>query len=444
MFEGIQEKLEKTFRWITGYGRLSPRNIEDALQELRVSLLEADVHHKVVDDLLSSVKTKSLGREVMESITPGQQFIKIFRDEITALLGEPSELNLSGRPPIVIMLVGLQGSGKTTTAAKLAKLLKERNKRHPCLAASDLKRPAAVEQLKVLGESLGIPCLSPREKDDVLSFVSTIKKEASSIGCDTVALDTAGRLHTDREMMDELKEIKARVMPNETLLILDAMAGQDAVRVAEEFLSGIGFDAAILTKADGDARGGAALSLRAVTGRPIRFLGVGEKLNALEPFNPERMASRIIGMGDVLTLVEKAEAQIQEKEKIRAREIVRKGELDLNDFLDQLKALKRMGSMDDLLSLIPGASKIMLDQSRVKAAEEDIGKSEAIISSMTLKERAHPEILNGSRRLRVARGSGTTVQDVNKLIKKFTQAKKLMKTMSRMGLRGLGGNLYGS
>lgn len=439
MFDTLQEKLQKTFRWITGYGKLSEKNITDALQEVRTSLLEADVHYKVVEDLLSTVKAKSQGREVMESLTPGQQFIKIFRDELFSSLGEPSEPVLSGPRPLVFMLVGLQGSGKTTTAAKLARFLREKKGRHPCLAASDLKRPAAVEQLRVLGESLGVSCITPDGGEDVLSFVSRIAAAATDLGCDTIILDTAGRLHCDNEMMEELKEIKARVRPRNTLLVLDAMAGQDAVTVAGKFLSRVGIDGAVLTKADGDARGGAALSLRAVTGKPILFLGVGEKTDALEAFHPDRLVSRIMGMGDVLGLIEKAESHVHDKEMKRAGEALRKGDFTLEDFLDQLRMVKKMGPLGDILSMVPGASRMVKDPGQIRAAERDMKVSEAVINSMTPKERARPELLNGSRRLRIAKGSGTTVQDVNRLVKRFMQAKKAMKQVSGMGVRGMGG-----
>lgn len=437
MFENLTEKLGSTFKKLKGHGRLSERNIEEALREVRISMLEADVHFRVVKKFLEKIKQRAMGKEVQDSLTPAQQFIKIVNEELTELMGgEGREINLSGRPPAVIMLVGLQGSGKTTTAAKLAKYLKQKG-RIPYLVPADPRRPAAIEQLKVLGEQLGVGVFDSQSKDNPIKICRKAKEEAEAKGIDTLIIDTGGRLHIDEELMRELERIKEKIEPQEILLVADAMTGQDAINVAGRFNEALDIDGVILTKMEGDARGGAALTIRALTGKPIKFVGTGEKLGALEPFRPDRMASRILGMGDVLSLIERAEAVVEQK---TAEELARRRQRNLftfEDFREQLRLIRKMGPLESLVEMIPGAGKLMKGGRDLRPAEEELKRIEAIINSMSRKEMINPSILNGSRRLRIARGSGTRVEDVNRLIKSYQQMKKLIQRMSKSGLKGL-------
>lgn len=426
LFSSLSEKLQDTFKRLKGKGKLSEADIDAAMREVRIALLEADVNFKVVKKFIASVKERAVGSEVLESLTPGQQVIKIVNDELINLMGE-KEANIifAPKPPTVIMMVGLQGSGKTTTSAKLAKTLKKKG-RSPLLVACDIYRPAAIKQLEILGEQLEIPVFSKGQENPVF-----IAKEAITFakdnGNDIVIIDTAGRLHIDEDLMAELENIKEHVNPTEILLVVDAMTGQDAVNVAETFDQKFGITGIILTKLDGDTRGGAALSIREVTGKPIKFVGVGEKLDALETFYPDRMASRILGMGDVLTLIEKAQETFDAKKAKEMEAKLRTQQFTLEDFLDQLQQMKSMGPLDDLLGMIPGMGKQLKN---MQIDEKELIKTEAIIQSMTPQERSKPEIINGSRKKRIALGSGTKVQDVNKLLKQFLEARKMMKQFS--------------
>lgn len=436
MFESLSEKLQKTFRNLRGLGKLSEKNMTEGLREVRLALLEADVNYKVVKDFIDEVRQKAMGREVLESITPGQQLVKVVNDELIRLMGEKAEpLGFSSEPPTIIMLIGLQGSGKTTTAAKLARNLRSQG-HQPLLVAADVYRPAAVRQIEILAEQIDIPAYSVDKSTDPVRICTDSVKHARQNGRDVVILDTAGRLHIDDELITELERIRNRLDPDEILLVADAMTGQDAVTAAESFHSRVGITGVILTKLDGDARGGAALSIRAVTGKPIKFAGVGEKLDALEPFHPDRIASRILGMGDVLSLVEKAQDTIDEKSAAELQEKLLKAKFTLEDFRQQLQQLKKMGPLDDLMAMIPGMSKFK----GLQPQEKDLVKVEAIINSMTKKERESPPIIDGSRKKRVAKGSGTSVAEVNRLLKQFQQMQKMMKQMRRLGrLKGLGG-----
>jgi signal recognition particle subunit SRP54 len=437
MFETLTEKLESTFKRLRGHGKITERNIEDALREVRLALLEADVHFQVVKKFLESVRTKALGREVLGSLTPEQQFIGIVRDEMIALLGgERQDLDLRGAPPVVLMLVGLQGSGKTTTLAKLALYLQNEKKRKPYLVPADIYRPAAIEQLHVLGRELQLPVHDSRPEQQPLEICQEALQEAIRRLCDLVLLDTAGRLHIDDELMQELKSIQEALKPRHVLLVADAMTGQDAVRQAQGFNEWLELTGIVLTKMDGDARGGAALSMREIVGKPILFSGVGEKLTALEPFFPERLASRILGMGDVLSLIEKAEHAYEQKEIERLEKIAKKSQFDLEDFRAQLQQIKKMGSLGELLDLVPGARKLA-QKADLSQADKELKRVEAIIDSMTVQERRNPTILNGSRRRRIAQGSGTTVTDINRLIKQFLEMKKVMQRFNKLGARGL-------
>jgi len=423
-FQNLSSRLQETMRKLRGKGRLSEKDVDQALREIRLALLEADVNYKVVRDFIAHVKERATGQEVLGSLTPGQQVIRIVNEELTQLMGgTQAKLTLASQPPSVIMLVGLQGSGKTTTSGKLARLLKSQGHR-PLLVACDVYRPAAIKQLQVLGEQLEIPVFSMGEQNPV-DIAKAACSHARRFGNDVVLLDTAGRLHVDEELMDELVEIKSAVNPVEILLVVDAMTGQDAVNVAEAFNERLELGGVILTKLDGDARGGAALSVKAVTGKPIKFVGVSEKMDGLEPFHPDRMASRILGMGDLLTLIEKAaQAVDQEKaEKMAAK--LKEAEFTLEDFLEQIGQMKEMGPIDQLMGMIPG-----LGAKQFRGLEVDdshLKKIEAIINSMTPEERRRPEIIGGSRRKRIALGSGTKVQDVNRLLKQFAQTKQMLK-----------------
>ncbi len=436
MFESLTDKLDQVFKRLKGRGRLDEENVRQALKDIRMALLEADVNFKVVKEFTEDVRERTVGQDVLESITPGQQVVKIVHDRLVELMGGgSSRLSLANRFPAPVMLVGLQGCGKTTTAAKLAYYLKNEERR-VFLVSADVYRPAAVEQLRVLADKVGAGFFTSTYGADAVRICTEAVKEAEKGGYDTVIIDTAGRLHIDTEMMDELKRIQDAVRPSEILLVADAMAGQDAVSVAEKFDQLLGIDGVILTKMDGDARGGAALSLKAVTGKPIKFVGIGERVDALEVFHPERMASRILGMGDVLTLVEKAKAAIDEREARELEKKIRKDAFTLEDFRNQLVQVKKMGSLRDLINMIPGLNKIKAVKD-LEPDEKDLVKTVAIIDSMTRKERLNYQIIDGRRRKRIARGSGTTVQDVNRLLKNYAEAKKIMKRMTKGGVKTL-------
>ena len=441
MFESLTEKLELTFKRLRGEGKISEKNIDDALREVRFALLEADVHVKVVRTFLDSVKAKSLGQEVLLSLTPEQQFLKIVRDELTGLLGgEHRDLDLKAAPPVVIMLVGLQGSGKTTTLAKLARHLKRDQKRTPYLVPADVYRPAAIEQLKILGAEIQLPVYDSNPQISPVTICKQALDEAKKRFCDLLLIDTAGRLHIDEELMQELKLIKSAVNPHQILFVADAMTGQDAVNQAIGFDQQLGVSGVILTKLDGDARGGAALSIRQMVGKPILFAGMGEKLDALEPFYPDRLASRILGMGDILSLIDKVQQNFEQKEAERLQKVIQKQQFTLEEFQIQLQQIKKMGSMGSLLELIPGGKKLA-SQVDADKAEKELQRVEAIINSMTLQERRSPAILNGSRRRRIAQGSGTSVADVNRLMKQFLEMKKMMQRVSKGGMKSLFGRM---
>jgi len=432
MFESLTEKLDRVFKKVTGRGRLSEANIQDALKEVRLALLEADVNYKVVKRLVADIRQRAVGQEVLESLTPGQQLIKIVNQELTRLMGEANQgLQLVGRTPHSLMLVGLQGSGKTTTAAKLANYLRDQG-RHPYLVPADIYRPAAIDQLKKLGSQIGVPVYptDPGQKPEEICLNALSK--GGREGADVLILDTAGRLHIDKPLMAELVRIKEKVNPTEILLIADAMTGQDAVNVAKQFDEDLGVTGIVLSKMEGDARGGAALSIKAVTRKPVKFIGVGEKIDALEPFHPERMASQILGMGDVLSLIEKAQSEFDEKEALKLEKKLKKSQFDLEDFQAQLRQMKKLGSFEQILGMLPGMGQLK-KLKQVKPDEKELVKVEAIINSMTKGERRQHKIINGSRRRRIARGSGTTVQDVNRLLKNFAQTKKMVERFTKQG-----------
>jgi len=439
MFDTLSEKLDSVFSKLRGRGKLTEENVKDALREVRLVLLEADVNFKVVKDFVAAVHERAVGEDVLKSLTPAQQVIKVVRDELGRLMGEgeSNQLNLSARPPVPIMLCGLQGAGKTTTCGKLALRLRK-EKRKPLLVPADVYRPAAIEQLKVLGRQLDVPVFDSSADQDPVDICVAARAYAQNHGYDTLILDTAGRLHIDDALMTELVRIKQSLEPREILFVADAMTGQDAVNVARSFDERLELTGVILTKLDGDARGGAALSVRAVTGKPIKFVGLGEKLDALEVFHADRMAQRILGMGDVLSLIEKAEAAIDREDALAMESRLRKEGFTLENFRDQMRSIKKMGSMESLLKLVPGAGKA-LKGVEFGMADREMKKIEAIINSMTLNERRDHRIINGSRRLRIAKGSGTTVQDVNQLLKRFTEAQKMMKKFQKMGPKGLRG-----
>jgi signal recognition particle subunit SRP54 len=444
MFDNLTEKFDSVFKKLRGHGRLTEENIQEALREVRLVLLEADVNFRVVKDFVAAVRERAVGQEVLQSLTPAQQVIKVVREELGRLMGEGGDnrLDLAARPPVPVMLCGLQGAGKTTTCGKLAlKLRKE--KRNPLLVPADVYRPAAIEQLKTVGRQIGIPVFDSRPDQDPVRICEEARRFAELNGYDTLILDTAGRLHIDEALMQELVRIKETVAPREILLVADAMTGQDAVSVAESFDRQLALTGVILTKLDGDSRGGAALSIRAVTGKPIKLVGLGEKMDALEAFHPDRMAQRILGMGDVLSLIEKAQAAIDRDEAQAMEKRLRKEGFTLENFRDQLQAVKKMGSLESLLKLIPGAGKAMKQVQGMHLPDKELKKIEAIINSMTLQERRDHRVINGSRRLRIARGSGTTVQDVNQLLKRFIEAQKMMKKMQQLGPKGLKGLMRG-
>jgi signal recognition particle subunit SRP54 len=438
MFDSLTEKFDAVFKKLRGHGRLSEENIQEALREVRLVLLEADVNFRVVKDFIAAVRERAVGQEVLKSLTPAQQVIKVVREELARLMGEGEDnsLDLAARPPVPLMLCGLQGAGKTTSCGKLALMLR-REKRNPLLVPADVYRPAAIEQLKTLGRQLDVEVFDSSVDQDPVDICSRALRYAELNGFDTVILDTAGRLHIDDTLMQELERIKQAVDPREILFVADAMTGQDAVNVAQSFNERLVVTGVILTKLDGDARGGAALSIRAVCGKPIKLVGLGEKLDALEPFHPDRMAQRILGMGDVLTLIEKAQAAVNQDDAAALESKLRKEGFTFETFRDQLQAIKKMGSMDSLLKLIPGAGKAMKQAKGMQIPDQELTKIEAIINSMTRRERTDHRILNGSRRLRIARGSGTSVQDVNQLVKRFTEAQKMMKKMQKLGPKGL-------
>ncbi|MDI6807880.1 MAG: signal recognition particle protein [Candidatus Eisenbacteria bacterium] len=433
MFEELTGKLEKIFSKLRNRGKLTPENIRESIREIRRALLEADVNYKVAKELCTRVEEKAIGQEVLKSLTPGQVVVKIVHDELTSILGgSHASLGLSQRLPTTVMAVGLQGSGKTTFVAKLGLKLKKKGKR-VLLLPTDTRRPAAIEQLKVLGESASLDVFLPRESETPLEIWQRGIADARQRGFDFLLVDTGGRLHIDDELMEELSAMRRLLFPHEILLVLDGMTGQDALTVSETFLSKLGFDGIVLTKMDGDSRGGAALSARYVTGKPIKFLSVGEKLDSLDEFYPERMASRILGMGDVVSLVEKVTKDVEEEKARELEEKLRKHKFDLEDFLFQLKEVKKMGPLDELLKLIPGVAGKMQG---IKFDEKALSRVEAIVSSMTPRERKHPEIIDGSRRKRISGGSGTTVQDVNRLLKQFEDMKKMILRMGKVGKFG--------
>ena len=434
MFENLTDKLQAVFDRLAGRGKLSEQDVEAALREVRLALLEADVNYKVVKEFIARVKERAVGAEVMRSLTPAQQVVKIVHEELIRTLGEPSRLNLSGPPPHVLMLVGLQGSGKTTTAAKLALTLRKSGHR-PLLVAADTYRPAAITQLEVLGRQLEIPVHSEGATVAPPRICANALQRARGSAYDVVILDTAGRLQIDERMMTELEQIKQQTKPDEVLLVADAMTGQDAVRVASGFHEQVGLTGLILTKVDGDARGGAAISMREVTGVPIKYLGMGEKTEALEPYHPDRLASRILGMGDMLSLIQRAEATMDQKKAEAVGRRIIKGDFDLEDFLGQLQEVRKMGPLSQLLDMIPGVSRLG-EQIAPEVTDQQMKRVEAIINSMTVEERRHPEILNASRKRRIARGSGTSVQEVNQLLSQFRQMQRLMKQLGGMGKRG--------
>ena len=431
VFESLSEKLQNALGKLKGKGKLSEKDVDTAMREVRLALLEADVNFKVVKDFIKTVKTRAIGSGVMESLTPGQQVIKIVNEELTILMGEKeSKLNFASTPPTVILMCGLQGAGKTTTSGKLAYNLKKQNKR-PLLVACDVYRPAAIKQLQVVGERVGVPVFAMGDKNDPVDIAKAAIEHGKKNNNDCIIIDTAGRLHIDENLMEELQNIHKVVNPQEVLLVVDSMTGQDAVNVAQTFNEKLEITGVILTKLDGDARGGAALSIRAVTEKPIKFVGMGEKLDQLEPFHPDRMASRILGMGDILSLIEKAQTSIDEQKALELEKKIRSQQFTLDDFLDQLEQMKNLGPIDQLIGMIPGVnSKALKD---VDVNEKDIVKIQAIIQSMTLEERENPVIIDSSRRKRIAKGSGTYVQDVNKLLKQFKESKKMMKKLGDMG-----------
>src|SRR6056297_1945027 len=437
IFSGLAEKLQDTLKKLKGKGKLSEKDVKAALKEVKLALLEADVNYKVVKNFIKDVEEKAVGSEVMESLTPGQQVIKIVNDKLAELMGgERSDISFSDEPPTVIMLVGLQGSGKTTTAGKLSRLFKHKGKQ-PLLVAADIYRPAAIKQLQILGDRLEIPVFTMGDKKDPVDIAKASISHAQSQGNDLIIFDTAGRLHVDEDMMKELKDIKGEIKTEEVMLVVDSMTGQDAINVAREFDEILGIDGLILTKLDGDARGGAALSAKSVTGKPIKFIGTGEKLKDLEPFYPERMSSRILGMGDVLSLIEKAEENIDEKKAKELEEKLRKNKFTLDDFVDQMEQVRNMGPIDQVLGMIPGLSGAK-QLKNMQIDEKQLDHIEAIINSMTAEEKNNPDIINGSRRKRIAQGSGTNIQEVNRLLKQFKQTKKMMKQLNS-GKLGKGG-----
>ena len=430
MFENLSDRLEKSFKILKGQGKITEINVAETLKEVRRSLLDADVKYKIAKEFTNTVKEKALGMNVLTAVKPGQMMVKIVHDELIRLMGGTHvDINIKGNPAIILMS-GLQGSGKTTFSGKLANLLKTKRGKHPLLVACDVYRPAAIEQLKVLGEQIGVPVYSEVGNNDPVKIAQNAVKEARATGKDVVIVDTAGRLAIDEQMMNEIAAIKKAIEPEETLFVVDSMTGQDAVNTAKEFNDRLNFDGVILTKLDGDIRGGAALSIRTVVNKPIKFVGTGEKLEALDVFHPERMADRILGMGDIVSLVEKAQEQFDAEEAMKLQKKIAKNQFNFNDFLSQIQQIKKMGNIKDLASMIPGVGKALKD---VDIDDDAFKGVEAIIHSMTPAERENPELLNGSRRKRIAMGSGTTIQDVNRLLKQFDESKKMMRMLSKGG-----------
>ncbi|NOQ46863.1 MAG: signal recognition particle protein [Desulfobulbaceae bacterium] len=429
MFENLTDRLDGVFKKLRGHGKLTEDNIQEAMREVRMALLEADVNFKVVKEFVASVTEKAVGKEVLSSLSPGQQVVKIVHDELVVLLGSETEpLRLDGRQPVIIMLAGLQGSGKTTTAAKLANQLKKKG-RSPFLVPADVYRPAAIEQLRVLGEQVGVPVFGSSPEQNPVDIARQAVREAEAGNYDTVIIDTAGRIHVDEELMAELQAISKAVELSEVLFVADAMTGQDAVTVADKFNADLEITGVVLTKMEGDARGGAALSVKKVTGKPIKFVGVGEGIDALEVFHPDRTASRILGMGDVLTLIEKAEAVVDEKKAKKLARKIQKNAFTLEDFLEQIGQIKKMGNLEQLMGMVPGINKLKQLKDAPKPDEKELAKTEAIIRSMTKKERQSHRIINASRRQRIAKGSGTSVAEVNRVLKSYTMMLKMMKKM---------------
>ncbi len=437
MFDSLSNRLEGVFKKLKGHGKLTEKNVEEGLKEVRIALLEADVHYRVAKKFIADVKARAMGQEVMKSLTPGQQVVKIVNEELTGLMGEScADLDLSGAKPVSVMLVGLQGSGKTTTSAKLAGYLGKKGKK-PYLVPADVYRPAAIAQLKTLGKQIGVPVFPSEPHMDPVDICDKARTAAQKEGCDVLLLDTAGRLHLDADLMAELVRIRDAVHPSDILLVADAMTGQDAVNIAESFNKTLDIGGVVLSKMDGDARGGAALSIRAITGKPIKFIGVGEKLTQLEPFHPDRIASSILGMGDVLTLIEKAQSMIDEEKAAELEKKLKKSQFTLEDFRDQMVQIRKMGSLGDLIGMIPGMKKNKQFKN-LDVDDSELVRVEAIINSMTPHERSHHQLINGSRRKRIAQGSGTQVQDVNRLLKNYTQVMKMIKKLNKGGMRGFG------
>ena len=436
MFENLSDRLERSFKILKGEGKITEINVAETLKDVRRALLDADVNYKVAKTFTDTVKKKALGMNVLTAVKPSQLMVKIVHDELAELMGgEAAELNLNGRPSIILMS-GLQGSGKTTFSGKLANMLKNKQHKNPLLVACDVYRPAAIEQLKVVGEQVGVPVYSEPENKDVVSIANNAIREAKAKSYDVVIVDTAGRLAVDEEMMNEIETLKNAINPNETLFVVDSMTGQDAVNTAKEFNDRLDFDGVVLTKLDGDTRGGAALSIRTVVTKPIKFVGTGEKMEAIDVFHPSRMADRILGMGDIVSLVERAQEQFDEEEARRLQKKIQKNKFDFNDFLGQIEQIKKMGNLKDLAAMIPGVGKSIKD---VDIDDNAFKGIEAIIKSMTPKERTNPEILNQSRRMRIAKGSGTNIQEVNRLIKQFDQTRKMMKMVTGTNMAKMAG-----
>lgn len=435
-FEGLSNRLQAIMKKLRGKGKVTEADVKTAMREVRLALLEADVNFKVVKNFINRVKERAVGQEVLNSLTPGQQVVKVVKEELTELMGgQQSELVQSKRGPTVVMMVGLQGAGKTTTTGKLARLLRKQKQKRPLLVAADVYRPAAVKQLQVIGKQLEIPVFAQDQQNDPVQIATAGFEHAKKNDYDVVLIDTAGRLHVDQEMMDELRQIRDAVQPHEILLVVDAMTGQDAVNVAERFHRELSLTGIVLTKLDGDTRGGAALSVKEVTNCPIKFVGMGEKMDALEPFHPDRMAQRILGMGDILSLIEKAEQAVDQEKMKELEKKMQTQTFTLQDFLEQLQQIRNMGPLEDMLAMLPGANKIK-GMKNLKIDEKQLKRVEAIIQSMTPEEKTHPEIINASRRQRIAKGSGVTVQDVNRLLKQFNEMKKMMKKFTNMAKGG--------
>ncbi|KRG13501.1 signal recognition particle protein [Lederbergia galactosidilytica] len=435
-FEGLADRLQATMQKIRGKGKVSEADVKTMMREVRLALLEADVNFKVVKQFVQKVSERAVGQEVMKSLTPGQQVIKVVKEELTDLMGgEQSKIAVAQRPPTVIMMSGLQGAGKTTTTGKLANLLRKKHNRKPLLVAADIYRPAAIKQLETIGKQLNLPVFSMGDQVSPVEIAQKAIEKAKEEHYDYVLIDTAGRLHIDGELMQELQDVKEVARPDEIYLVVDAMTGQDAVNVAKAFNDQLEITGVVLTKLDGDTRGGAALSIRSVTEKPIKFVGMGEKMDALEAFHPERMASRILGMGDMLTLIEKAQVSVDEEKAKELEQKIRHASLDFDDFLEQLSQMRNMGPLDELLKMMPGANKIK-GMNNLQIDEKQINRVEAIIRSMTAQEKQQPDIINAGRRRRIAKGSGTTIQEVNRLLKQFEEMKKMMKQMSGMQQKG--------